>query len=83
MQCFSKYTKDEFLYLFLKNCTYLSMVIIYAHAVVTDKTESPVVSAIAVLFLFDGFFVTAKDLKKRLDSSEDKTNDRLNDTHHV
>lgn len=76
-----KYTKEEFLYVLLKNCTYLSMVIIYASAVDSDKTGTPMAGAIGILFLLDVFFVAERDLQRRIGSSEGKTNDQSNNKH--
>lgn len=60
LQCFEKYVKGEIMYLILKNCTYLSMVFVYAVSVGMDKSGTPLVGAIGVLFLVDTFFCSGK-----------------------
>lgn len=65
LQCFEKYVKGEIIYLIFKNCTYLSMVFVYAVAVGRDKSGMPLAAAIGVLFLVDTFLLRKKRYKKK------------------
>lgn len=64
-----KYTKNQVLYLHLKNCTYLSMVLVYAAATDSDKTATPIVAAIGVLFLIDTFFAQEKSIQEMIEDT--------------
>lgn len=65
LQCFEKYVKGEIIYLIFKNCTYLSMVFVYAAAVGRDKSGMPLAAAIGVLSLVDTFLLRKKRYKKK------------------
>lgn len=69
LQCFERYAKDEIMYLILKNCTYLSMVLVYAVSVGMDKSGTPLAGAIGVLFLIDTFFAQEGVIQKRIKKS--------------
>jgi hypothetical protein len=69
LQYFEKYSKDEILYLTLKNYTYLSMVLLYTLGLV-QYADSPLVMAIGTLFLIDVFLVQDGELQKRINKSE-------------
>ena len=63
LQCF------EIIYLIFKNCTYLSMVFVYAVAVGRDKSGMPLAAAIGVLFLVDTFFAQEKAIQEKIKKS--------------
>lgn len=69
LQCFEKYVKGEIIYLIFKNCTYLSMVFVYAAAVGRDKSGMPLAAAIGVLFLVDTFFAQEKAIQEKIKKS--------------
>lgn len=69
LQCFEKYVKGEIIYLIFKNCTYLSMVFVYAVAVGRDKSGMPLAAAIGVLFLVDTFFSQEKAIQEKIKKS--------------
>lgn len=69
LQCFEKYVKGEIIYLIFKNCTYLSMVFVYAVAVGRDKSGMPLAAAIGVLFLVDTFFAQEKAIQEKIKKS--------------
>lgn len=69
LQCFEKYVKGEIIYLIFKNCTYLSMVFVYAVAVGRDKSVMPLAAAIGVLFLVDTFFAQEKTIQEKIKKS--------------
>ena len=69
LQCFEKYVKGEIMYLILKNCTYLSMVFVYAVSVGMDKSGTPLVGAIGVLFLVDTFFAQENAIQEKIKKS--------------
>lgn len=69
LQCFEKYVKGEIIYLIFKNCTYLSMVFVYAVAVGRDKSGMPLAAAIGVLFLVDTFFAQKKAIQEKIKKS--------------
>lgn len=69
LQFFEKYVKGEIIYLILKNCTYLSMVFVYAVAVGRDKSGMPLAAAIGVLFLVDTFFAQEKAIQEKIKKS--------------
>lgn len=75
--CFKKFTKGEIMYHIFKNCTYLSMVFVYAVAVETDKLETPMVSALGVLFLIDTFWVQEKDIQKTIECDSEEIKDHI------
>ena len=66
LQCFEKYVKGEIMYLILKNCTYLSMVFVYAVSVGMDKSGTPLAGAIGVLFLVDTFFAQENVIQEKI-----------------
>ena len=66
LQCFEKYVKGEIMYLILKNCTYLSMVFVYAVSVGMDKSGTPLAGAIGVLFLVDTFFAQENAIQEKI-----------------
>lgn len=69
LQRFEKYVKGEIIYLIFKNCTYLSMVFVYAVAVGRDKSGMPLAAAIGVLFLVDTFFAQEKAIQEKIKKS--------------
>lgn len=69
LQGVEKYARGEMMYLILKNCTYLSMVLVYAVAVGMDNSEKPLAAAIGILFLIDTFFVQEKAIQQKMDKS--------------
>ena len=69
-RCLERYVKGEILYLILKNCTYLSMVFVYAVSVDMQKSGSPLAAAIGVLFLVDTFFLQENDIQDKMDKSD-------------
>ena len=69
LQCFEKYVKGEIMYLILKNCTYLSMVFVYAVSVGMDKSGTPLAGAIGVLFLVDTFFAQENAIQEKIKKS--------------
>ena len=66
LQCFEKYVKGEIMYLILKNCTYLSMVFVYAVSVGMDNSGTSLAEAIGVLFLFDTFFAQENVIQEKI-----------------
>lgn len=69
LQRFEKYVKGEIIYLIFKNCTYLSMVFVYAVAVGRDKSGMPLAAAIGFLFLVDTFFAQEKAIQEKIKKS--------------
>jgi ACR3 family arsenite efflux pump ArsB len=68
LQCLEKYVRGEILYLILKNCTYLSMVFIYAALTYMDKSGTQLEVAIGVLFLLDTFFNQENVIQEKIKS---------------
>ncbi len=66
LSCLEQYVKDEIIYLFLKNCTYLSMVCIYAVSVDKEKSGTPLAGAICVLFLIDTFLAQENAIQEKI-----------------
>ena len=66
IQYLERYADDNILYLFLKNSTYLSMVLVYATAVDEGKAEAPFIAAIGILFLIDTFFDKEKEIQEKI-----------------
>lgn len=66
LQCFEKYVKGEIMYLILKNCTYLSMVFVYAVSVSMDNSGTSLAEAIGVLFLIDTFFAQENVIQEKI-----------------
>ena len=65
-----RYTSNDMLYASMKNCTYLSMLLIYAMAVKVDKLSAPIVAAIGVLFLLDTFLEKEKDIIEKVENNK-------------
>lgn len=65
-----KYTSNDILYASMKNCTYLSMILIYAMALKLDKSSTPIVSAIGVLFLLDTFLEKENDIIEKVENNK-------------
>lgn len=61
-----KYTENQILYSLFKNCTYLSMVLMYAVATDSDKAATPIAAAIGILFLIDTFFSEEKAIQEKI-----------------
>ena len=61
-----KYTENQILYSLFKNCTYLSMVLVYAVAIDSDKSATPIAAAIGILFLIDTFFAQEKAIQEKI-----------------
>lgn len=66
LQGIAKYAKDEIMYLLLKNCTYLSMVLVYAVAVDLEQSGTPLAAAMGVLFLIDTFLAQEKTIQQKV-----------------
>ena len=61
-----KYIENHIIYSLLKNCTYLSMVFVYAIATDSKKADTPVAAAIGILFLIDTFFTQEKAIQEKI-----------------
>lgn len=61
-----KYTENQILYSLFKNCTYLSMVLVYAVAIDSDNSAAPIAAAIGILFLIDTFFAQEKAIQEKI-----------------
>ncbi len=66
LQGVEKYAKGEIMYLLLKNCTYLSMVFVYAVAVDSEQSSTPLAAALGVLFLIDTFLAQEKTIQEKV-----------------